>query len=220
MTSVARSCRPRALVVIDPNNPGALYPDEVRRELIAIAEEHGLVVLADEVYGDLAHEGPVAPMATLDLDASIISTRACRKRISRLAGAPDGWPLDRHRGSTRRSPPSRSSPMGACAVPVRCSTRWRPALTGDRRIRRYSARHTRERASLTSSRLNAIEGMSCVTPRGAFYAMPKVALPLAVPTPTTCWRCYARPASCVHGSFAPRPMRDSSASPASPGELV
>ena len=42
--------RTRVLVVIDPNNPtGAIYPDDIRRELIAIADEHGLVILADEV---------------------------------------------------------------------------------------------------------------------------------------------------------------------------
>src|SRR5438046_1859254 len=41
----------RALVVIDPNNPtGAIYTTAVRRELLGVAEQHGLVVLADEVY--------------------------------------------------------------------------------------------------------------------------------------------------------------------------
>jgi alanine-synthesizing transaminase len=72
--------RTRVLVVIDPNNPtGAIYPDAVRRALIAVAEEHGLVILADEVYGDLAYEGPVAPMASLDPDAPIISYSSLSK---------------------------------------------------------------------------------------------------------------------------------------------
>ena len=70
----------RALVVIDPNNPtGAIYPDEMRRALIAIAEQHGLVILADEVYGDLAYDGPVPPMAILDQDAPIISYSSLSK---------------------------------------------------------------------------------------------------------------------------------------------
>src|SRR5439155_23659803 len=44
----------RALVVIDPNNPtGATYSTAMRRDLLALAERHGLVILADEVYGDL-----------------------------------------------------------------------------------------------------------------------------------------------------------------------
>src|SRR5215216_5957227 len=43
--------RTRVLVIIDPNNPtGAVYPPSVRRALIDIADEHGLTILADEVY--------------------------------------------------------------------------------------------------------------------------------------------------------------------------
>src|ERR671919_439396 len=54
--------RSRAIVVIDPNNPtGATYSDSVRRALLELAERHGLVILADEVYGDLAYHGPVPP---------------------------------------------------------------------------------------------------------------------------------------------------------------
>ena len=34
-----------------------------------------------------------------------------------------------------------------------------------------------ERATITTDRLNAIPGMRCVMPRGAFYAMPQVTLP-------------------------------------------
>jgi alanine-synthesizing transaminase len=51
------------------------------------------------------------------------------------------------------------------------------ALRGDR-SHQVTFRHAlRERADLTVSRLNAIRGMSCVAPTGAFYAMPKVDLP-------------------------------------------
>ena len=67
-------------MVIDPNNPtGAIYPDAMRRALIALAEQHGLVILADEVYGDLAYDGPVPPMAALDHDAPIISYSSLSK---------------------------------------------------------------------------------------------------------------------------------------------
>ena len=54
----------RALVAIDPNNPtGAVYPPDVRRALVEIAEEHGIPLLADEVYADLAFDGPVKAIA-------------------------------------------------------------------------------------------------------------------------------------------------------------
>jgi aspartate/methionine/tyrosine aminotransferase len=51
------------------------------------------------------------------------------------------------------------------------------ALTGDRSHQVALRRALEERATLTTARLNAIEGMRCVAPRGAFYAMPQVSLP-------------------------------------------
>jgi alanine-synthesizing transaminase len=72
--------RTRVLVVIDPNNPtGAVYSDATRRGLIDLAERHGLVLFADEVYGDLAYAGPVKPMGSLAPDAPIISFSSLSK---------------------------------------------------------------------------------------------------------------------------------------------
>jgi aspartate/methionine/tyrosine aminotransferase len=51
------------------------------------------------------------------------------------------------------------------------------ALTGDRSHQQAFRDALRERAVVTTERLNAIEGISCVAPTAAFYAMPKVALP-------------------------------------------
>jgi alanine-synthesizing transaminase len=54
------------------------------------------------------------------------------------------------------------------------------ALTGDRGHQREFVRELSMRAALTTSRLNAVPGLSCVPPHAAFYAMPKVALPPGV----------------------------------------
>jgi alanine-synthesizing transaminase len=51
------------------------------------------------------------------------------------------------------------------------------ALTGDRSHQRAFVRELSMRASLTTARLNAVPGLTCVPPHAAFYAMPKVALP-------------------------------------------
>ena len=70
----------RALVVIDPNNPtGAVYPEAVRRQLVEFAEARGLVILADEVYGDLGFDGPVPALAALAPEAAIISYSSLSK---------------------------------------------------------------------------------------------------------------------------------------------
>ena len=170
--------RTRVLVVIDPNNPtGAIYPDDMRRELIAIAEEHGLVVLADEVYGDLSYEGPVAPMAALDPDALIISYSSLSKAYL-APGWRAGWMavgrtarLDGALAAIKKLADGRLCSPGPMQYAVVA------ALTGDRSHQVVFRHQLQQRAALTAARLNAIDGISCVAPRGAFYAMPKVALP-------------------------------------------
>jgi alanine-synthesizing transaminase len=168
----------RALVVIDPNNPtGALYPDATRRALIAIAEAHGLVILADEVYGDLSYDGAVAPMAALDNDAPIISYSSLSKAYL-APGWRAGWMAV---GRSPRLDPALAAIKkladGRLCSPGPMQFAVTAALTGDRSHQVAFRRQLRERAELTTRRMNAIAGMSCVAPKSAFYAMPKVELP-------------------------------------------
>jgi alanine-synthesizing transaminase len=171
----------RALVVIDPNNPtGAIYPDEMRRALIALAERHGLVILADEVYGDLAYDGPVPPMAILDQDAPIISYSSLSKAYL-APGWRAGWMAV---GRSPRLDPALAAIKkladGRLCSPGPMQYAVTAALTGDRSHQVSFREALRERAALTTERLNQIPGMSCVAPRGAFYAMPKMTLPPGV----------------------------------------
>jgi alanine-synthesizing transaminase len=168
----------RALVVIDPNNPtGAVYPTETRRALLDFADAHGLLVLADEVYGDLGFSGPVPPYGLLDPDAAIISFSS----LSKAYLAP-GW-------RTGWMAIGRSPRLDAVVAAVRkladgrlCSTvpmqyAIAPALTGDRSHQPSFRRDLEARAQVTVERLRAMPGVSCVAPTAAFYAMPRVSLP-------------------------------------------
>lgn len=168
----------RALVVIDPNNPtGAIYAEATRRALIALADAHGLVILADEVYGDLAYDGPVAPLASLDNDAPIISYSSLSKAYL-APGWRAGWMAV---GASPRLDPALAAIKkladGRLCSPGPMQYAVTAALTGDRSHQVSFRQQLRERAELTTARMNAIPGMSCVAPRGAFYAMPKVELP-------------------------------------------
>ena len=168
----------RALVVIDPNNPtGATYPDSVRRGLIELADKHNVPLLADEVYGDLAYDGPVPPMASLYPDAPIISFSSLSKAYL-APGWRAGWMavgrtdrLDDVLAAVKKLADGRLCSTGPMefAIPA--------ALNGDRSHEAGFRAALRERAELTVSRLNAIEGMHTVAPTAAFYAMPQVALP-------------------------------------------
>jgi alanine-synthesizing transaminase len=168
----------RALVVIDPNNPtGAIYPDATRRALIDIAEKHGLVILADEVYGDLSYDGPVPAMAAIDNDAPIISYSSLSKAYL-APGWRTGWMavgssprLDGALAAIKKLADGRLCSPGPMQYAVTA------ALTGDRSHQIEFRKQLRARAELTTKRMNAIDGMSCVMPKGAFYAMPKFEVP-------------------------------------------
>jgi len=172
------SARTRALVIIDPNNPtGAVYPEHVRRSLIAIAERHGLVIIADEVYGDLAYDGPVPPLGSLEPDAAVISFSSLSKAYL-APGWRAGWlvvgrtpRLDDLLAAMKKLADGRLCSNGPAqyAIPA--------ALLGDRTYQEGLRAALRARADVTVKALNAIPGMSCVAPRGTFYAMPKVELP-------------------------------------------
>ena len=170
--------RVRALVVIDPNNPtGAVYPRESRQALLDVADQHGLVILSDEVYADLAYAGPVAPLGSLNPEALVISFSSISKAYQ-APGWRAGWlvvgksdRLDGVLAAIKELADGRLCSTGPMQHAITA------ALTGDRSHQEVFRTALRERAALTTARLNTTEGMTCVEPAGAFYAMPRVALP-------------------------------------------
>ena len=168
----------RALVVIDPNNPtGSTYPDAVRRDMLKIADDYNVPLLADEVYADLAFDGPVDAIAKLNPDAPVITFSSLSKAYL-APGWRSGWlavgrseRMDDVLGAIKKLADGRlcsTAPMEYAIV---------AALNGDRSHQQAFRAALRERSDLTVRRLNAIKGLSVVPPEAAFYAMPKVALP-------------------------------------------
>jgi len=168
----------RAIVVIDPNNPtGATYPAPTRKALLSFADKHGLAILADEVYGDIAYDGPVAPLGSLDADAPVISLSSLSKGYV-APGWRTGWL------AVGRSP--RMDDVVAALKKLAdgrlCSTvpmqfAIKAALNGDRAHQTVFRAALRERAAVTTESLQNMAGVSLVAPAAAFYAMPKVELP-------------------------------------------
>ena len=172
------SPKTRALVAINPNNPtGAIYPEATQRAMLELASSHGFVLLADEVYGDLGYDGPVPPMGLLDPEAPFISFSSLSKAYL-APGWRAGWMavganprMDDVLAAIKKLADGRvcsNGPMQAAIL---------AALSNDRSHLQVFTKALRQRAELTSSCLNAIDGIKCVTPSAAFYAMPQVSLP-------------------------------------------
>ena len=82
----------RAIVVINPNNPtGALYPDAVLREIVEVAREHELVILADEIYDKTLYDGQKhTSIAALAEDLLCLTYNGLSKNY-RSCGYRAGW---------------------------------------------------------------------------------------------------------------------------------
>ena len=170
--------RTRALVVIDPNNPtGATYPADTRRALLEIADTRNIPLLADEVYADLAFDGPVPAFAAQNPDAPVITFSSLSKAYL-APGWRSGWmavaQTDRLNDvllGIKKLADGRLCSTGPMEFAIVA------ALNGDRSHQAEFRNALRVRAELTHQRLNAIDGITSVMPSAAFYAMPKVELP-------------------------------------------
>ena len=84
--------RTKAIVVINPNNPtGVLYSEDLLNQIVAIAREHGLVILADEVYDKVLYDGARhTPIASLSIDVLTLTFNSLSKSY-RSCGYRAGW---------------------------------------------------------------------------------------------------------------------------------
>jgi len=84
--------RSRAIVIINPNNPtGTVYSANVLREIVQLAEQHGLIILADEIYDQMVFDdAEFIPMATL-VEDTLCGTFSGLSKVYRASGYRVGW---------------------------------------------------------------------------------------------------------------------------------
>jgi alanine-synthesizing transaminase len=82
----------RAIVVINPNNPtGAVYSRRTLESIVAMAEQHGLIIFADEIYDEMTYGGAeFIPLATLVTD-TVCATFSGLSKVYRACGYRVGW---------------------------------------------------------------------------------------------------------------------------------
>ena len=194
--------RTKAFVVNDPNNPtGAAYSPQLRRELVNIADAENVPMIADEIYQDVAFDGPVAPIGALNPDAPVISLSGLSKGYI-APGWRTGWLLVG--GGDRLN--DVLAAITKLAEGRLCSTipmqrAIVAALTGDRTHQAAFRAALRERAECVWRRANQIRGMTSSRPQAAFYAMPKVTLPAGrTDADFIVDLLHATGVLCVHGS--------------------
>jgi aspartate aminotransferase len=159
----------KGIVICNPNNPtGYLYSREEMETLRQIITKHSLYLFADEAYREFCYEGKhFSAMQLKGVEDHIIMMDTISKRYS-ACGARIGALVTRNKAvldtvmkfaQARLSPPSFGQILAEAAVDL-----------PDNYFDTTKAEYKRRRDTLVK-RLNAIPGVFCPNPGGAFYAM-------------------------------------------------
>jgi aspartate/methionine/tyrosine aminotransferase len=171
----ARTPRTKAVLFCSPSNPtGAVYTPEEVRAIGHWALEHGVWVVTDEIYEHLVYDGVRAasmPVEVPELADTCIVLNGVAKTYA-MTGWRVGWligPADVVKGAANLQSHLTSN---VANVSQRAAVQ---ALTGDlSAVAQMREAFDRRRRTMVQM-LDAIEGVTCPLPQGAFYAYPSVA---------------------------------------------
>ena len=162
----------KAIIICNPNNPtGYLYSRHEMEVLKQIVLKHDLYLFADEAYREFCYEGMhTSAMHLLGVDENIVLMDTISKRYSACGGR-IGALVTKNVGvinavmkfaQARLSPPSFAQILAEAAVDL-----------PDNYFDTTKAEYKKRRDTIVA-RLNAIPGVFCPNPGGAFYAMAKL----------------------------------------------
>ena len=171
--------RTKGIVVINPNNPtGVVYSDDLLKGIVRIAREHGLVILADEVYDKVLYDGVKhTALGSLSSDVLTLTFNSLSKSY-RSCGYRAGWLVvsgDKSAAQDYVEGLNMLSNMKLCAnVPGQWAIQT--ALGGYQSINELVGEggRLRRQRDLAYELITAIPGVSCVKPQAALYMFPKL----------------------------------------------
>jgi len=171
--------RTKGIVVINPNNPtGALYSTELLQGLVHIAREHGLVILADEVYDKVLYDGVKhVALGALSTDVLTLTFNSLSKSY-RSCGYRAGWLVV---SGNKKAAADYIEGLNMLSNMKLCSNvpgQWaiQTALGGYQSINDLVCEggRLRRQRDLAYALITAIPGVSCVKPQAALYMFPRL----------------------------------------------
>jgi aspartate aminotransferase len=165
--------RPRLLILNYPSNPtGHTYTASELAALAEVARRHGVLVLSDEIYGDLHHEGAHVSIAGFYPEGTIISSG-----LSKWCGA-GGWRLGTFVFPRELSPLAdamaavASETYTSTSAPIQCAAITAFACGPEIEDYLVRARSILRALGLWCHRRLVAAGVACVEPQGGFYLFP------------------------------------------------
>jgi alanine-synthesizing transaminase len=168
----------RAMCIISPNNPtGEVFDRKSLQQLIDIAAEHDLYVICDEIYDKIVFGDKFTAIGKVAKDAPVILLNGFSK-----AYLMTGWRCgyictngnSRKLNEIRENIPKLARVRISTNLPVQIAAVQ--ALQGPQDHITEMVEKLRRRRDYVVRSLNAIEGISCKMPQGAFYVFPKINL--------------------------------------------
>jgi len=163
----------KGIAICNPNNPtGYLYSEKEIRKLAEIVKKHDLYLFADEVYREFCYDGN-SHFSVLKLEGmenNVVMMDSVSKRYS-MCGVRVGCIVSKNKeliatamkfAQARLCPPY----LGQVAAEAALDT---PKSYFDSVYNEYIARR-----NFMTEKLNAMEGVKCPTPKGAFYTVVKL----------------------------------------------
>jgi alanine-synthesizing transaminase len=171
--------RTKAIVVINPNNPtGAVYGRQTLEQIVELARRHNLILFSDEIYDKILYDDAVhVATASLAPDLLCLTFNGLSKAY-RVAGFRTGWMVlsgpKLHAVSYIEGLEILANMRLCPNVPTQYAVQT--ALGGHQSINELVLPGGRlvEQRDTAWRLLNDIPGVSCVKPKGALYAFPRL----------------------------------------------
>lgn len=166
----------KAIVVINPNNPtGGLYSKDALKEIINIAGQNNLPIIADEIYDGMILDGEMHHLAAMSKEVPVVTMNGLAKNFL-SPGWRVGWMTftDRDQKMTDvKNAIFRIARSRLCGVTAQ-QFGVKPALEQARVHQKETIEKLRKRRDLTYKRINEIDGLSLTKPKAAFYSFPRI----------------------------------------------
>ncbi|MBN1503090.1 aminotransferase class I/II-fold pyridoxal phosphate-dependent enzyme [Candidatus Woesearchaeota archaeon] len=168
----------QAIVLINPNNPtGGVYTRSILQKVLDLAGEHNLVVFSDETYDKLLldEDAKFTAAGSLSDDIPVVTFNTLSKNYL-VPGWRVGWCIFSGAGIEDYEEAVKKLARARLSISHPMQYAVKPALEGRHDHLVDVKNKLRKRRDITYKRLNEINGISCVKPRAAFYAFPKIEL--------------------------------------------
>lgn len=161
----------KAIVLNNPSNPtGMVYDAEQLKALADVCVKHDLYIISDEIYSNLVYDGkPFTSVASLgeEVKERTILINGVSKSYA-MTGWRIGYALARPDIAKIMSNYVSHSTGSPCAISQKAAL---AGLTASQEKVAEMKKAFEERRNYMVERMNAIEGVSCIQPEGAFYVM-------------------------------------------------